>query len=72
MGNDFSKSDLQDATANQIGLYVARLGQGYKKYEERIIEAGLDGGYLIFKFNQLDSVNNILIENFLKLNQSSL
>ena len=60
MGNDFSRSDLQDATTNQIGLYVARIGQGYEKYEEKIIEAGLDGGYLIFKFDQLDSVFNLL------------
>jgi hypothetical protein len=49
MGN--GTSNLSRLTANDVGLYVGRIGSDYKEYESSMANNSFDGSYIIFKFN---------------------
>lgn len=60
MGNYPTRSDLESATVQQIGEYVANIGPEYKAYEISINDSGFTGDYLIFKIDAIDSLFSLL------------
>ncbi len=54
MGKSFSslsRSDLESATAFDVGSYVGRIGPDYEIYLTLIVKNAFNGAYIIFKYN---------------------
>jgi hypothetical protein len=64
MGSAFgciSRTDLENASATEVGLYVGKIGPDYKKYQMLIVNNAFNGVYIIFKYTtKVDELFSLL------------